>query len=148
MATTLEQYYQNKQQLLARFAETQVSPEQAIGYQELMYRISVLESCMAFVKTAPVNADMKAMCFHYQVVDTFFTSMLQERQFGMPADEKARKQRATALDNLTTVITSFRKQFHSFQPTTPEAYKENVSKMINTVLPAWLQYRFTYVPFC
>ena len=91
---------------------------------------------------------MKAMCFHYQVVDTFFTSMLQERQFGMPADEKARKQRATALDNLTTVITSFRKQFHSFQPTTPEAYKENVSRMINTVLPAWLQYRFTYVPFC
>ena len=148
MATTLDQYYQTKQQLLARFAESAVSPEQAIGYQELMYRISVLESCMAFVKTAPVNSDMKAMCFHYQVVDTFFTSMLQERQFGMPADEKARKQRATALDNLTTVITSFRKQFHSFQPTTPEAYKENVSRMINTVLPAWLQYRFTYVPFC
>ena len=42
MATTLEQYYQTKQQLFARFAETQVSPEQAIGYQELMYRISVL----------------------------------------------------------------------------------------------------------
>ena len=148
MATTLEQYYQTKQQLLARFAEGPVSPEQTIGYQELMYRISVLESCMAFVKTAPVNADMKTMSFHYQVVDTFFTSMLQERQFGMPADEKARKQRATALSNLTTVITSFRKQFHSFTPTTPEAYKDNISRMINTVLPAWLQYRFTYVPFC
>ena len=148
MATTLEQYYQTKQQLLTRFSESQVSPEQAIGYQELMYRISVLESCMAFVKTAPVNADMKAMCYHYQIVDNYFTFMLQERQFGIPADEKVRKQRATALENLTTVITSVRKQFHSYKPTTPEGYKENLGRMINTVLPAWLQYRFTYVPFC
>lgn len=147
MATTLDQYYQTKQQLNTRFAEGKFTPDQILGYQELMYRISILESCMTFVKTAPVTADMKAMSFHYQVVDALFTCMLQERQFGIPADEKLKKQRATALSNLNTVVTSFRKQFQSFAPSSPEAYKETVSRMINTVLPAWLQYRFTYIPF-
>lgn len=147
MATTLDQYYQTKQQLTARFAEGKGTSDQILGYQELMYRISILESCMSFIKTAPVTADMKAMSFHYQVVDSLFTCMLQERQFGIPADEKLKKQRATALSNLNTVIISFRKQFQSFAPATPEAYRENISRMINTVLPAWLQYRFTYIPF-
>ena len=63
-----------------------------------------------------------------------------------PPDEKLKKQRATALGNLQTVITSFRKQFQSFAPTA-EAYRDAISKMVNTVLPAWLQYRFTYIPF-
>lgn len=90
---------------------------------------------------------MNVMSFHYKIVDALFTCMLQERQFGIPADEKLKKQRATALGNLQTVITSFRKQFQSFAPTAPESYRDAVSKMVNTVLPAWLQYRFTYIPF-
>ena len=147
MATTLEQYYQTKQQLTAKITDGSLTVDQLLGYQELLYRISVLESCMNFVKTAPVTADMKAMSFHYQVVDALFTCLLQERQFGIPADEKLKKQRATALANLQTVVNSFRKQFQSFAPTAPEAYRAAVGKMINTVLPAWLQYRFTYIPF-
>ena len=148
MATTLDQYYQTKQKLTARFAEGKGTPDQLLGYQELMYRISVLESCMIFVKTAPVTTDVKTMCSHYELVNFLFTCMLQERKFGLPANDKVQNQRDTALSNLNTVITSFRKQFHNFAPSTPEAYKENVTRMINTVLPAWLQYRFTYVPFC
>jgi len=73
--------------------------------------------------------------------------MLQERQFGLPADEKVKKQRATALENLQLVINSFRRPFQSFVPSTPESYRDAVSKMITTVLPVWLQYRFTYIPF-
>ena len=73
--------------------------------------------------------------------------MLQERQFGLPADEKVKKQRATALENLQLVITSFRRPFQSFAPNTPEVYRETISKMITTVLPVWLQYRYTYIPF-
>lgn len=147
MATTLEQYYQTKQQLNARFAEGKFTPNQVLGYQELMYRISILESCMAFVKTAPVTADVNAMSFHYQAVDALFSCMLRERQYDAPSDEKLRKQQETALNNLNTVIISFRKQFQSFAPTSPGAYRECIGKMINTVLPAWLQYRFTYFPF-
>ena len=147
MATTLDQYYQTKQQLLAKMAEGQFAGDQLLGYQELLYRISVLESCMTLVKTAPVGTDLMAMSFHYQVVDALFTCLLQERQFGIPADEKLKNQRTTALSALHTVITSFRKQFQSFAPSFPEAYRDAVGKMINTILSAWLQYRFTYIPF-
>ena len=147
MATTLEQYYQTKQQLNAKMAEGKFTNDQLLGYQELMYRISVLESCMMFLKTAPVSTDTSILGFHYKVVDALFTCMLQERQFGLPADEKVKKQRATALENLQLVITSFRRPFQSFAPNTPEVYRETISKMITTVLPVWLQYRYTYVPF-
>ena len=147
MATTLEQYNQMKQQLTAKIADGTMTVDQLLGYQELLYRISVLESCMNFVKTAPVTNDMKVMSYHYQVVEALFTCLLQERQFGIPADGVVRKQRATALENLQTVVNSFRKQFQSFKPAAPEAYRAAVTKMVNTILPAWLQYRFTYIPF-
>lgn len=147
MATTLEQYYQTKQQLNAKMTEGKFTNDQLLGYQELMYRISVLESCMMFIKTAPVSTDTSILGFHYKVVDALFTCMLQERQFGIPADEKIKMQRATALENLQLVINSFRRPFQSFVPTTPESYRDTVSKMITTVLPVWLQYRFTYIPF-
>lgn len=147
MATTLEQYYQMKQQLTGKITDGTMTVDQLLGYQELLYRISVLECCMNFVKTAPVTTDMKVMSYHYKVVDALFTCLVQERQFGLPADETLKKQRATALSNLQTVVNSFRKQFQSFKPATPEAYRAAVGKMINTILSAWLQYRFTYIPF-
>ena len=147
MATTLDQYYQTKQQLLAKMAEGPFVGDQLLGYQELLYRISVLESCMTLVKTAPVGTDLMAMSFHYQVVEALFTCLIQERQFGVPANDALKKQRDTALQNLQTVVNSFRKQFQSFKPATPEAYRAAVTKMVNTILPAWLQYRFTYIPF-
>lgn len=147
MATTLEQYYQTKQQLNAKMVEGKFTNDQLLGYQELMYRISVLESCMMFLKTAPVCTDTNILGFHYKVVDALFTCMLQERQFGLPADDKLKKQRATALENLQLVINSFRRPFQSFVPNTPESYRDAISKMITTVLPVWLQYRFTYIPF-
>lgn len=147
MATTLEQYNQMKQQLSAKIADGTMTGDQLLGYQELLYRISVLESCMNFVKTAPVTNDMKVMSFHYQVVEALFTCLIQERQFGVPANDALKKQRDTALNNLHTVVNSFRKQFQSFKPATPEAYRAAVTKMVNTILPAWLQYRFTYIPF-
>lgn len=147
MATTLEQYYQTKQQLNAKIASSEMTMDQLLGYQELLYRISVLESCMNFVKTAPVTDDTKAMCYHYQVVEALATSLLTERQYGIPADEKLRNQRATAQGNLQTVVNSFRKQFQSFKPTNPESYRAAITKMVNTILPAWLQYRHTFIPF-
>lgn len=147
MATILDQYYQTKQQVAPQIEAGNLSYEYVLRYQELLYRISILESCMTFCKTAPVTDDLTAMSFHYQVVDALITCMLQERQFGIPADEKLKKQRSSALNNLQVIVNSFRKQFKGFAPTSPQSYKEAISRMINTILNAWLQYRHTYVPF-
>lgn len=147
MATTLEQYYQMKQQLTAKIENGTINVDQVLGYQKLLYRISVLEACMSFVKTAPVTTSIGMLGYHYKVVEAFFGNLVQERQIGMPADEHLRNQRGTALGNLQTVFKSFQKQFKSFQPDKAEAYRAAVTKMINTILPAWLQYRYTYIPF-
>ena len=77
MATTLEQYYQTKQQLTAKIENGGLTVDQLLGYQELLYRIAVLESCMNFAKTAPVTEDMKTMCDHYKVVGNFFGCLIQ-----------------------------------------------------------------------
>lgn len=147
MATTLEQYYQMRQQLDGRIAAGKIDTPKLLGYQELLYRISVLESCMNFIKTTPVSTDLKILGEHYKVVEAFFTSLTQERQFGLPADERLRNQRATALSNLQTVVNCFRKQFQSYNAQSAEVYRESITKMVNTILPAWLQYRYTYIPF-
>lgn len=147
MATILDQYYQKKQQSLPQIEAGNLSYEDVLHYQELLYRISVLESCMAFCKTAPVTKDVTAMSFHYQVVDALIANMVQERQIGIPADEKLKKQRSAALNNLQVIVASFRNQFRGFAPTTPQSYREAVARMINTILNAWLQYRYTYIPF-
>lgn len=145
--TTLEQYYQTKQQLNERISSGGLTSDQILGYQELLYRISILESFMNFIKTAPVSADLDAMCNHYQLVEALSVSLLQERQFGIPADERLKNQRATALGNLQAVVNNFCNQFQYFAPTSREMYRDTVTKMINAILPVWLQYRFTYVPF-
>lgn len=48
MATTLDMYYQNKQQLNAIIAEHKLTMDQLFGYQELLYRISILEELHEF----------------------------------------------------------------------------------------------------
>lgn len=146
MATILEQYHAYRDHADSQIANGQFKTEQLLLLHELQYRIHVLETCMNFCKTAPVTVDQHALGYHYRVVDAFITCILQERRFGVPADEKLKQQRETAFQNFQTIVGSFRKGFQSFSPSAPDSYKASVSKMINTILPAWLQYRNTYTP--
>jgi hypothetical protein len=100
---------------------------------------------MAFGKTAPVTMDQRILSYHYQMLDAFIMCLLQERRFGLPGDEKVKKQRECAFTNLNTVVTTFRKQFSSFNPSAQDTYRATVQNMINTILPAWMSYRNTYV---
>ena len=52
MATVLEQYNDLKGRIGAKIASGQFPPDQMLQYQEMLYRIDVLETCMAFGKTA------------------------------------------------------------------------------------------------
>ena len=144
MATILEQYTQTKQQLTQQINAQQFPPEQLMYYQELLYRINVLETCMTFCKTAPVTADQRVLGNHYRIVDAYLICLLQERRFGYPADPQQKAQREASHSNFQTIVTSFEKSFQSFSPSSQDDYKRQISKMINTILPAWLSYRNTY----
>ena len=99
MATILEQYTQTKQQLTQQINAQQFPPEQLMYYQELLYRINVLETCMTFCKTAPVTADQRVLGNHYRIVDAYLICLLQERRFGYPADPQQKAQREAAHSN-------------------------------------------------
>ena len=145
MATVLEQYNDLKGRIGEKIAAGQFPPEQMLQYQEMLYRIDILETCMAFAKTAPVTMDQRVLSYHYQMLDAFMMCLLQERRLGLPGDEKIKKQRECAYTNLNTVVTTFRKQFSSFKPTAADTYRSTIHNMINTILPAWMSYRNTYV---
>ena len=104
-------------------------------------------SCQLFVKTAPVTTDTKS-CFCLSlsdVGDVYIYHMLTDHKFGQPADEKQKQVRETAANSLLQVVNNCRKQFSSFKPTTAELYKQSINTLITTVLPAWVQYRETYI---
>ena len=144
MATILERYVQTKEKAMDQAMAGALPMDQVLQFQELLYRTNILETCMCLCKTAPVTMDTKVMHYHYKVVDAYLICLLSERRIGQPADEKQKKQRETALANLQQIIQNCRRQFSSFAPATQEQYRDAVTKLINTVLPAWLQYRNTY----
>lgn len=49
--------------------------DKVLVYQEILYRIDVLESCQLFVKTAPVTTDTKVLAYHYQMWDVYIYHM-------------------------------------------------------------------------
>ena len=44
------------------------------------------------------------------------------------------------------MIQDYRKRFSAFSPTAAMAYKKEINRVITTLLPAWLQFRNTFVP--
>ena len=130
MATWLNDYQARKEQMAPLAAKGELSLMQSMEYQELLYRIEVLETCQMFCKTAPVTTDLKVLIGHYQLVDAYVQCIGRERRIGLPADEK--------------IVADCRKRFSSFQPSTQDLYKRSISTLISTVLPVWLQMRNAY----
>ena len=146
MATWLNDYQAMKVNMEQELAQGAMETCKAMQYQELLYRIEVLETCRMLCKTAPVTMEMKTMIEHYQLVDAYIQCISVERRFGMPADEKQKACRKTAVTALEKTVTDCRKRFSSFRPTEQEQYRRSIVTFINTVLPVWLQFRNTYTP--
>lgn len=145
MATLLEKYINLQMEFAEKVTNGVLPLDKVLVYQEILYRIDVLESCQLFVKTAPVTTDTKVLAYHYQMWDAYIYHMLTDHRFGQPADEKRKKARETAANSLSQVVNSCRKQFSSFKPATAELYRQSINALITTVLPAWIQYRETYI---
>lgn len=145
MATVLEKYINIQKDFAEKVAGGVLPLDKVLVYQEVLYRIDVLEACQLFVKTAPVTTDTKVLAYHYQMWEVYLYHMLTDHRFGQSADDKQKKARETAAGSLSQVVNNCRKQFSSFNATTAELYKQSISTLIMTVLPAWIQYRETYI---
>lgn len=144
MASWLDEYQNIKTDMERDFNGAIPAVEQLIVYQELIYRIGVLETAKALCSSAPVTTDTKALVRHYQLVDAYLRCVVNERRFGLPADVKLKERRQTVSDALSKVHADCRKRFASFRPTGENTYRESINQLINTVLPVWMQLRNAY----
>ncbi len=144
MASLLSQYREMREQLNAQLKENCLPPDCWMGLQELMYRINVLESFSTFLATAPVSTDNKVLGYHFNLVDFYVGCLYTERKFTSLTGADAEKKRKTAEEMFMQVITDNRKQFKSFIAKSDQHYKNCMSKYIDTILCAWIQYRNTY----
>ena len=93
MASWLDEYQNIKTDMERDFNGAIPAVEQLIVYQELIYRIGVLEMAKELCSSAPVTTDTKALVRHYQLVDAYLRCVVNERRFGPPADVKLKERR-------------------------------------------------------
>lgn len=146
MATVLENSLSLRRWVESEMSQAPATPTHVWWYTELVYRISVLETCQMFCRTAPVSQEIKTLLGHYQMVDAYIKSMVTERRYGPDRGPDTQKEREAAQLNLERVVQDYRKRFSSFAPSAPDFYGKELTKVINTVLPAWIQFRNTFVP--
>lgn len=86
MATVLEKYWNLCCQVEQMMAQNPSHAGLLWSYGEVIYRISVLETCQSFCKSAPQTTDPNCLRGHYQMVDAFIQCMTQERRYGPTVD--------------------------------------------------------------
>lgn len=146
MPTVLENYHNLHKEVDQRIAQGGAPAEALWQHGEVVYRISVLETCQTFCKTAPVTLEMQALQGHYKMLDAYVQCLASERRYGPNRGPDTQKERDAAQNNLGRVIQDYRKRFASFAPTEPDSYSREIGKVVRTLLPAWLQFRNTFVP--
>lgn len=145
MATILADYLARQDELRCKGIDGSMSMEEVVGYQEINYRVNVLETCKALTISAPVTTDAKKMGFHYQLTEAVLGAALTDHKVGPKTDDEGEKKRETAYKAVERVFQDGKRRFRSFKATTKEQYKDTVSNFINTVIQVWIQYRNTFI---
>lgn len=143
--TLLEQYNAKLNELNEKIRAGQLPPEENLAYQELVYRVGVLNTCKAFCASAPMGKETTLLCYHYQVVAMYIKMLGNERQVGSKTDDEGKKKRAAAKETIDRVMNDGVRRFSSFKPTADDIYKKTVTEYINAYISVWLQYRNTYI---
>ena len=133
MATVLENYYGIRRELEQRMAQQPGKVSNLWCYGEVLYRIEV------------VSLEIPVLLGHYQMLDAYVQCLARERRYGPNRGSDTQKEREAAQNNLERVIQDYRKRFSGFHPASPEAYRKEIGRVVTTFLPAWLQYRNTFV---
>ena len=144
MATILESYRNMKTAHESGIQTGNAGQVSVWTYQELLYRIEVLEVCQMFVKSAPQSADSKVLSPHFQMFNAYIENLTLERGRGANNDGNAQKQRETAHGNLRVIVDDYRRRFGNISLNGDAGrYGKEIAGVIQTVLPAWIQYRDT-----
>lgn len=141
----LEQYIEKRAELESQVKAKNLPPKSLPVYQELNYRIDVLDSFKAFCRAVPLTTDNNVMSYHYALSKRLIDAMLVEHRIGEKTDEEGKKKRETSHSALERVIQSGCKKFVQYNATTQDQYKTDYLAYINTILPIWIQYRNTYI---
>lgn len=141
----LEQYLEKRNELSSQIDADSLPLDSLVVYQELNYRIDVLETCKAFCQTAPQTTELKVLGFHYQLAESILRALTTERKFGPKPNEEGQKKREAALAAVERVVQDGRRRFSSFKADTQDQYRKTINAFISAVLPVWVQYRNAYV---
>ncbi len=141
----VDQYHVKQGEIRAQIEEGTYPPDRLFQYQELTYRICVLETMRDFCKSAPATTDLRTLSTHFKIVDAYIKFIMTERQLGCKTDEDGLKRRETAHLALEKVVQDYGRRFSGFKASAPDQYQKQVTDMINAVISVWLQYRTTYI---
>lgn len=141
----LDIYLEKQAELKSQISANSLPPDSLIVYQELNYRIDVLETCKALFKTAPVTTDLRVLSYHYRLFELIVCALLEEHKIGTKVDEEGKKKREASRSALDRVIQDGRKRFNGYKVSSQEQYKKDFGTFVNSVLVLWIQYRNTYV---
>lgn len=142
---TLDRYLEKQAELKSQIKANSLPPDMLVVYQELNYRIDVLESCKAFCNTAPTTTDERVMMYHYSLVYRAVSNLAAEHKIGPKTDEEGKNKREAAQKSLEDVILSGAKRFQSYKISSQDQYRKDVCAFVNSVLSVWIGYRNTYV---
>ena len=146
METYLEAYQVKEQAMRPKMAPG--TPSDLLWeYQEIVYRIDVLQSISAFSKAAPVSMDRAELGQHYLMLDAYIHSLTIEHRFGFSiGDSEVVKRRKTAYQGLQRIAADCRIRFVNYAPQHPGQYREDIrNRMIAVIIPVWLLYRDTII---
>ena len=79
--TLLERYWKIRLDFESDSKATPPTPDQLWVYQELLYRIGLLDALQLIVKAAPNSCDLKQLFPHYKVINMVVESLKTERCF-------------------------------------------------------------------
>ena len=145
MATVLETYQEQMRKYKAQIEADGLPPDEMMSFQEMNYRICVLDTIRCMLRVCPVTTDMQVIAEHFKLVSCYMSSLLKEHKILPSPDEARKNQVATAHSSLEHVIQDGNNFFMSFTAPNPYCYRESISKYCFTVLPIWVQYRQTFI---
>ena len=73
MATYLDEYRNRKLSFAPLLQAGKMTLGDTMVYQELLYRIQVLETCKMLCKAAPITTNMNDLLLNYQLTDTLLS---------------------------------------------------------------------------